>query len=290
MRSFKTFIRIAFTVKPLLLGGLLVAFLCSVSFLAPIITSTDPVAQNLAASLNSPGEKWIFGTDALGRDVFSRVIYGSRISLTVAVSVTSFSLIAGAVLGTMAGYLGGLVDSVIMRVSDVFLSLPALLVAMILMAFLGPGTSNLIIVFIIIYGPVFARLIRGQVISVKSMPYIDAARISGASALGLITKYILPNCISPILAFTAMTIGDFIIAETALSFLGLGVQPPEPSWGLMLADARNYLFSAPWLMIFPGLAVMLTVLGFNLLGDGLGYLLNPKQHKRIGVIHGNTES
>ncbi len=289
MPPVRRFIRILLTVKPLLWGTMIAAVISAASVLAPLISPVDPLAQDLSASLSAPGGQWILGTDALGRDVFSRVVYGSRISLAFAFWVLTLSLLTGTVLGTVAGYFGGIVDSVIMRVSDIFLSFPSLLLAMIITAFTGPGMVNLVGVFVVVYWAVFARLIRGQVISIKSMPYIDAARIAGTGPFGIITKHLLPNCFSPVIAYGAMMMGDFIIGETALSFLGLGIQPPKPSWGVMLADARNYLFTAPWLMLAPGFAVLITVLGFNLLGDGLGYLLNPKQHERVGVSYGNTE-
>ncbi len=277
------------TIRPFLLGGIILLMLVTTALLAPVIAGHDPLAQNLPASLSSPGEQWKFGTDSLGRDVFSRVIYGSRISLTVGLGVLLLATLVGTALGTIAGYFGGLVDSVIMRTADVFMSFPPLVLAMITMVFVGPGLVNLVGVLVVIRWPQFARLVRAQVISVKGMAFVDSARVAGTGPAGIIVKHILPNCFSPVIAYGTMCVGAIIVDETALSFLGLGIQAPEPSWGVMLADAKNYIDTAPWLVVFPGLAIMVTVFGFNLLGDGLGYMLNPKHYERIGAVHGDIE-
>lgn len=258
-------------------GVVIVLLLLALSLLAPFLSPADPFSQDLAASLTGPGHNGYFGTDALGRDILSRVIYGSRISLSVGIGVVVLTLLTGTVLGTVAGYYGGIVDSVIMRLADVFMSFPPLVLAMVAMAFVGPGLVNLIAILVIIRWSQIARLVRGQVMSIKGAAFIDAARVSGTGTWRIITRHILPNCISPVIACGTMSIGSIIVDETALSFLGLGIQAPEPSWGVMLADAKNYITVAPWLVIFPGLAVVISVLGFNLLGDGLEYLLNPKQ-------------
>lgn len=268
-------------------GAVIVALLIIVSLLAPFISPTDPLDQNLSAALSGPGEGSYLGTDSLGRDVLSRIIYGSRISLSVGIAVLALTLVLGTLLGTAAGYFGGALDSIIMRVADIFMSFPPLVLALIAMAFTGPGLVKLIIILVIMRWAQFARLVRGQVMAVKSEVYIDAARVSGARAISIIARHILPNCMSPIIVCGTMSIGAIIIDETALSFLGLGIQAPEASWGVMLADAKNYITTAPWLVIFPGLAVIVTVVGFNLLGDGLGYLLNPKQYERAGVGRGD---
>lgn len=275
--------------KPVLWGGIIIAFLIILSVMAPLISPAEPLAQNLSASLSPPGPGSLFGTDSLGRDILSRVVYGSRISLTVGIVVLTLTMFLGTVLGMTAGYYGGVLDSMLMRVSDVFMSFPPLVLAMIVMAFIGPGIANLVGILVIIRWPQFARLVRGQVISVKGMAYVDAARIAGTHPLKIVLKHILPNCFAPVIAYGTMSVGAIIIDETALSFLGLGIQPPAPSWGVMLADAKNYIAAAPWLVMFPGLAMIVTVLGFNLLGDGLGYLLNPKQRERIEVTHGNIK-
>ncbi len=274
-------------IKPVCGGGVIVAFLLAVSLLAPLIAPVDPLAQDLPASLQAPGGEWPFGADSLGRDVLSRVIYGSRISLTVGIGVLALTMLVGTVLGTAAGYAGGVLDSLIMRVADIFMSFPPLVLAMIVMAFIGPGVANLVGVLVIIRWPQFARLIRGQVVSVKGMTFVEAAWMSGTGPVRTVLKHILPNCFAPVITYGAMSIGGIIVDETALSFLGLGIQPPAPSWGVMLADAKNYIATAPWLIVFPGLAIMMTVFGFNLLGDGLGYLFNPKHDERIEISHGD---
>lgn len=275
--------------KPVLAGGIVIACLLIISVFAPLIAPADPLAQNLRASLTSPDGTRICGTDALGRDVFSRIIYGSRISLSVGLGVLTLTLLTGTALGTIAGYYGGIIDAVIMRVSDILMSFPPLILAMIVMTFAGPGIINLVGVLVIIRWPQFARLVRGQVISMKNTAFVDAARVTGAGPLKIVLKHILPNCFSPVIAYATMSVGAIIVDETALSFLGLGIQPPDPSWGVMLADAKNYILVAPWLVIFPGLAIMITVFGFNLLGDGLGYLLDPKNQNQAGVFHGSTQ-
>jgi peptide/nickel transport system permease protein len=239
--------------------------------------------------LQPPGKEWFFGTDTLGRDILARILYGSRISLAVGAGVLLLATLLGTALGTVAAYFGGITDGVIMRTADILMSFPPLVLAMIVMAFTGPGTLNLIGILVLIRWPQFARLVRGQVLSVKNLTFVEAAWVAGSGPLKIIIRHILPNCFSPILAYGAMTIGAIIIDESALSFLGLGIQPPEPSWGMMLADAKNYIYPAPWLLIFPGLAIMITVLGCNLLGDGLGYILNPKQHRTKEVYHENIE-
>ena len=274
--------------KTTLAGGTIILILLAISVAAPLISPADPLVQNLRTSLSSPGVHGFFGTDSLGRDVLSRILYGSRFSLVVGVSVLSLTMLMGIVLGTVAGYLGGFADALIMRISDVLMAFPPLILAMIVMAFTGPGIVNLVAVLVFIRWPQFARLVRGQVMAVKGMTFVDAARVAGTGPLRIVLRHILPNCITPVIAYGTMSIGAIIVDETALSFLGLGIQPPAPSWGVMLADAKNYIAAAPWLVIFPGLAIMATVFGFNLLGDGLGYLLNPKHNERIEGIHANT--
>jgi peptide/nickel transport system permease protein len=275
--------------KSLLIGGLMISvmvFLCISSFFLPL---RDPLAQDLRASLQPPGQEWFFGTDTLGRDILARIIYGSRISLAVGAGVLLFSTLLGTAMGAAAAYFGGITDGLIMRTADILMSFPPLVLAMIVMAFTGPGTLNLIGILVLIRWPQFARLVRGQALSVKNLTFVEAARVSGSGPLKIVIRHILPNCFSPVIAYGTMTIGAIIIDESALSFLGLGIQPPAPSWGMMLADAKNYISVAPWLLVFPGLAIMITVLGCNLLGDGLGIILNPKQYRTDEVHHANTE-
>lgn len=264
--------------KSLVIGGSIIIGLALLSILTPFLPLRDPLDQNLGVSLAPPGQNWLFGTDTLGRDLLSRILYGSSISLTVGVAVLLLSTILGTVMGTAAAYFGGVTDGVIMRLADILMSFPPLILAMIIMALAGPGMLNLIGILTLLRWPQFARLVRGQVLSVKNLSFVEAARVAGTGPLQIVIRHILPNCFSPVIAYGTMSIGAIIIDESALSFLGLGLQPPDPSWGGLLADAKNYITIAPWLLIFPGLAITITVLGFNLLGDGLGYILNPKQN------------
>jgi len=275
--------------KPLLIGSLMIGVMVFLSISTFFLPLRDPLAQNLGASLQPPGQEWVFGTDTLGRDILARILYGSRISLAVGVGVLLLSTLLGTALGAAAAYFGGITDGLIMRTADILMSFPPLVLAMIVMAFTGPGTLNLIGILVLIRWPQFARLVRGQALSVKNRTFVEAARVAGSGPLKIVVRHILPNCFSPVIAYGTMTIGAIIIDESALSFLGLGIQPPDPSWGMMLADAKNYFSVAPWLLVFPGLAIMVTVLGCNLLGDGLHYILDPKQYRTGEVDHANTK-
>lgn len=236
------------------------------------IDSTTVAAQSLLPpSLDHP-----FGTDKLGRDIAARVVYGARVSLAVGVLATSISILIGLLLGAWAAFYGGLLDSFIMRVADVFFAFPYILFAIALIAVLGKGVQNVFIAIGILGWPSIARVFRSSIFSTKENEYVDAARALGASDVRIMTRHILPNSIAPIIVYGTMSVGGAILTEAALSFLGMGVQPPQPSWGGMLDDARAYLFTAPWLMVYPGLAILTTVLGFVLLGDGLRDALDVK--------------
>lgn len=240
----------------------------------------DPIAIDSttvhAQSLLPPSLHHPFGTDKLGRDIAARVVYGARVSLAVGVLATSISILIGLILGAWAAFYGGLLDSFIMRVADVFFAFPYILFAIALIAVLGKGLQNVFIAIGILGWPSIARVFRSSIFSTKENEYVDAARALGASDLRIMTRHILPNSIAPIIVYGTMSVGGAILTEAALSFLGMGVQAPQPSWGLMLADARAYLFTAPWLMVYPGLAILTTVLGFVLLGDGLRDALDVK--------------
>jgi len=229
-----------------------------------------------AQSLLPPSLHHPFGTDKLGRDIAARVVYGARVSLAVGVLATSISILIGLLLGAWAAFYGGLLDSFIMRVADVFFAFPYILFAIALIAVLGKGVQNVFIAIGILGWPSIARVFRSSIFSTKENEYVDAARALGASDIRIMTRHILPNSIAPIIVYGTMSVGGAILTEAALSFLGMGVQAPQPSWGLMLADARAYLFTAPWLMVYPGLAILTTVLGFVLLGDGLRDALDVK--------------
>lgn len=241
-------------------------------------TFSDPLAINTApgASLQAPSAEHPFGTDRLGRDVLSRVIYGARISLAVGLIAVAISLMIGLTLGAISGYFGGLVDTLVMRSADVFFAFPYILFAIALVAVLGPSYQNVFIAIGILGWPAIARVFRSSILSVKQNEYVDAARAMGASHVRILFRHIMPNAIAPIIVYGTMSIGGAIITEAALSFLGMGVQPPTPSWGLMLSDARALMFVAPWLVFWPGLAILTTVLAFVLMGDGLRDALDVK--------------
>ena len=231
------------------------------------------------ASLMAPSWAHIFGTDELGRDLFSRILYGVRISIMTAIIAVGFAVVIGSVLGAIAGTMGGWVDEVIMRICDAFLSFPPLLLAIATSAMLGPSLGNAQLSIIISWWPWYTRLLRGQAVSVKEKPFVKAAEAIGTSKLRIMFKHIVPNCISPIIIQASMDMGSVILTIASLSFLGLGAQPPTPEWGLMVATGKSYFMNAWWYGIFPGLAIFITVLTFNLLGDGLREILDPKTRK-----------
>ncbi len=232
----------------------------------PVAIDTQTVAEE---SLQPPSWEHPFGTDILGRDVLSRTIYGGRASLMVGVFAVMISVVIGLGLGALAGYSGGWWDSLVMRTADIFLAFPYILFAITLLAVFGKGTWNLFLAIGLLAWPSMARVFRSSILSVKENEYVDAGRALGASTSRIVFRHIMPNAMAPIIVLATMSVGGAILAEAGLSFLGFGVQPPDPSWGNMLQDARGYMFNAPWLMLFPGLACVSTVLGFVLLGDGL---------------------
>ena len=256
-------------------AGLVCGFLV-LTAIAPLLAPYDPIAPDFATVLAPPSWRHPFGTDDIGRDILSRVVYGSRISLQAGLITVGIALAVGLPLGLAAGFLGGRVDNLVMRGIEVILSFPTLVLALGITAILGPKLIHALFAIGIVFIPHFARLIRGQVLSVKENDFVAAARALGASNLRVMGFHILPNCLAPLLVQSSFSISFAILAEAALSFLGLGTQPPTPSWGIMLAMGRGYLEQAPWLGAFPGLAIFLTVLGFNLLGDGIRDALDPR--------------
>jgi peptide/nickel transport system permease protein len=254
---------------------LILFFLCAL--FAPWLAPHDPTHLDLAQRLLPPSRLHWFGTDELGRDVFSRILYGARISLTVAVAVVGLSLAIGLVLGALAGFYGGLLDTAInLYLSNAFLSLPGILLAIAFVAFLGPSLINLIVALALAGWVSYARLVRAQVLAMKEREFVQAARSLGATDLRLLLHHILPNTLQPLLVQTAVGMAAAVLAEATLSFLGLGIQPPTPTWGAMLNDARSHLFESPYLIFFPAVALALCVLSFNLIGDGLRDLLDPR--------------
>ncbi len=274
--------------QPLTAAGLvLLGIFVGMAILAPWLAPSDPAAIHLATRLQPPSLHHWFGTDELGRDILSRVIYGTRISIMVATSVVSTTLLLGLMLGGVAGYYGGWVDTVVnVLLMNTFLALPGLLLAIAFVAFLGPGIGNLILALSITGWVGYARLVRGQVLAVREREYVEASRALGANDLRIFLHHILPNIIQPVLVQAAIGMAGTILAEATLSFLGLGVPPPAPSWGAMLNDARFHLFDAPYMVIFPGLAIMLCVMAFNFVGDGLRDRLDPHTRHMVSVGSG----
>ena len=259
-----------------LVGLLIVGMLALAAAAAPVLAPRDPARQVLEDKRTLPGGKYWLGADEFGRDIASRLIYGSRVALAVGVVSVLIALALGTLLGTVAGYLGGPVDETIMRALDVLLAFPYLLLAIAIVSALGPGLANTILAVGIWATPGFARVVRGSVLSVKEQEYVAAARAIGAGTARIVARHVLPNCISILIVYSALYMASAILLEAALSFLGLGVQPPTPSWGLMVSTGRDALVIAPHIATFPGLAIAFAVLGFNLLGDGLRDALDPK--------------
>ena len=263
--------------------ALLIVFLLCALF-APWLARQDPAQLDLTGRLMSPSPAHWFGTDELGRDIFSRILFGARISLTVAVSVVGLSLAVGLVAGCIAGFYGGWADTVLnVYVTNAFLALPGILLAIAFVAFLGPGLGNVILALAISGWVGYARLVRAQVMSVKEREFVEAARALGASDLRVITRHILPNILQPLIVQAAIGMAGAVLAEATLSFLGLGVPAPAASWGSMLNDARSHLFDSPHLVFFPAMAVMLCVLSFNFIGDALGDYLDPRTKMASGL-------
>jgi peptide/nickel transport system permease protein len=262
--------------KIALVGTGIVLFFILLAVFAPLIAPYEINDQNLSARLQTPSKEHLFGTDDFGRDIFSRVIYGARISLWVGFFSVLGSVIVGSLLGIVAGYYGRWIDGIISRVFDIMLAFPSILLAIGIVAVLGPSLKNALIAIAIINIPNFGRLIRSRVLSIKQEEYIMAAKAIGMSDARILFHHILPNSMAPIIVQGTLAIATAIIEAAALGFLGLGAQPPNPEWGKMLADSKDYLTQAPWTMVFPGLAIMLTVLGFNLMGDGLRDALDPR--------------
>jgi len=262
------------------LGAFIVVAIVVIGILAPFISPYDPNAQDLYSSLEGPSLKHPFGVDLYGRDILSRVIWGARISLSISFTAVLISGILGIMLGAIAGYFEGIVDEIIMRAFDMLLSFPDILLAIAIVAILGPGKMNLILALTIYSLPQFARITRGSVISEKNNEYVDAARLVGENNINILFRYILPNCISPIIVQGTMRMATAILVISGLGFLGLGIQPPTPEWGTDLSVARTYLRVAPHMGIFPGLAIFITVMGFNFFGDGLNDALNPRLKDR----------
>ena len=259
---------------------LILAVIAIVTAVAPGILPYDPYQQDLGRSLLPPSAEHWFGTDLQGRDIFCRVMVGTQISLSVGLIAVAFSLTIGVILGSIAGYKGGWIDTVIMRVMDMMLAIPSILLAIAIMAALGPGIEKAVVAIGLVSIPEYARIVRSEILAIKENDYVAAARVIGDSNFKIVFRHVLPNALPSIIVRATLGISSAILDCAALGFLGLGVQPPAAEWGDMLGRGRNELFRAPWLMIFPGLAITLAVLAFNLLGDGIRDGLDPKSRKR----------
>ncbi|MFI5422195.1 MAG: ABC transporter permease [Nitrososphaerales archaeon] len=255
---------------------ILIAVVIIGAVFAPLIAPYDPLAQNLVLRFQPPSWAHIFGLDEYGRDIFSRILYGASVSLQVGIEVVVFALGIGVIAGTISGYFGGMVDSAIMRFADIFLAFPGLVLAIGISAALGPGIDNVVIALVVTSWPTYARVIRGQTLSLKGLEFITSARAIGAGRLRIIASHIIPNTLPPVLVLASLGMGGAILAEAGLSFLGLGIEPPHPSWGNMVAEGQDYILQAPHLSIIAGLTITIIVLAFNLIGDGLRDALDPK--------------
>jgi len=258
------------------IGALIVFLAAAAAAAGPLVTPHDPAGQELSRRLEGPSLAHPFGLDELGRDILARIMAGARISLLVGISVVSVSSTAGMLFGSLAGYFGGRIDDAISRVMDVLMAFPGILLAIALVAVLGPSLGNVILALSVIGWVGYARLVRAQALRTREFEFVQAARALGASPARIVARHVLPSALPAVVVQATLGMAGAIIAEAALSFLGLGVQPPTPSWGTMLDAGRSHLFDAPHLTIFPGLAIALLVLGFNFLGDGLRDRVDPK--------------
>ena len=258
------------------LGAVVLVTAVVVAAAAPVLAPHDPFQQNLGNALARPGGAHLLGTDNIGRDVLSRVIWGTRVSLLAGFASVAIAALAGSLLGLLAGYSGGRVDGLVMRVMDAVLSFPPLVLALALGAVLGAGLTGVLIALGVVYTPTFARLTRGQVLTVKARDYVEAARALGASGWWIARRHVLPNAATPIVVQASLSVAFAILAEASLSFLGLGVQPPDASWGSMINAGRGYLQQAPWIVFGPGAALFVTVVGLNFVGDAIRDGLDPR--------------
>lgn len=266
--------------KTAVLGLVVLAIIVLLAVCAPLIADYNQViTQDMSSRTLKPGIGHWFGTDGYGRDTFARTVWGARLSLFIAFATILLSCIVGMILGVVCGYFGGTVDAVVMRVVDVFMCLPPLLFSLSIVSALGNGMWNLILAVGITMMPYFTRVVRAAVLSVSSMDYIEAAKANGANDFYIITRHIIPNCMGPIIVEATISLSSVIMIAAGLSFIGLGVEPPSPEWGAMLSDSREYMRQAPWLVLAPGLAIMVTALAFNLVGDGVRDAFDPRQKK-----------
>ena len=263
----------------MVVGTVIILLLVVTAVIAPLLATHDPLEQVLPDRLAPPSSEHYFGTDALGRDIYSRVVYGARVTLTIAVLVAAISMPLGLCIGVVSGYFGGAVDEILMRLSDVFLAFPKLILAIAFAAALGPGVENAIIAIAVANWPSYARLARAETLGVRSNDYIQVIKILGASHLRIMFGHITPMCLSSAIVRMSLDMGMIILTAAGLGFLGLGAQPPTPEWGLMVSDGRQFIVDQWWVSTLPGCAILLVVMGFNLLGDGIRDILDPHQRQ-----------
>lgn len=259
-----------------IVGFALIAILALIALSAPLIAPANPLKQVLSTRLRPPSAEHWLGTDQLGRDVLSRMIYGARISLLIGTVVVVLAAGVGTLVGLVAGYAGGWLDETLMRLTDVFFAFPALILAMAISGALGPSLTNAMIAIAVVSWPVYARLVRAQVLSLRAREFVEASRGLGASAQRIVWGHILPNTLAPLLVQASFDMGGAILSAAGLSFIGFGTQPPTAEWGVMISEGRNFIVTHPWLSLFPGIAILLTVAAFNLIGDGLRDALDPR--------------
>ena len=260
-------------------GGVIIMILIAVAIFAPLLAPYDPAKIALGKRLSAPSVAFLFGTDEFGRDIFSRVVFGARLTLYVGIVAVGIGFISGVAIGISAGYFGGWLRSLLMRSVDYLYTFPDILIALGLVAFLGPSLTNVMIAVGFSVIPYYARVTYSVVLVERNKPYFEASEIVGASHWRLILRHLLPNIVPPLIVVVSLGFSAAVLSAAALSFLGLGAQPPDAEWGRMLADGRNYITRSPWILIFPGLAIVITVLGFNILGDGIRDVLDPRQRK-----------
>ncbi len=259
------------------IGAAIVLVFLLLTLLAPLVAPYDPADQDLSSALSPPAAAHPFGADQYGRDMLSRVMFGTRYALLAIAVADGLALVSGTTLGLVAGFIGGAADAFIMRTMDVLMAFPYLLLALIIVAALGPSLTNALIAIGIVYTPQYARLIRGQVLSVRATEYVEAARAVGGGRTRVMLRHVLPNCVTPVVVMGTLQAGAVVVETAGLAFLGLGAQPPSPDWGALLADGHDYFLSAWWIATFPGLAIFVTVLGFNLIGDALRDYTDPRR-------------
>jgi peptide/nickel transport system permease protein len=279
-RGWRLILRPALRNRLVLFGAGIIVLMVVLAGLANLVAPYDPTEMKVMDALKGPSGSHLFGTDRFGRDVLSRTIHGTRIALGVALSSIGIAVLIGSVLGLIGGYVGGWSDMLIGRVMDILFSFPTLVLAIAIAAMMGPGLNNAVLAIAVVYVPLFCRVARGPVIAERAKEHVAAAIALGGGSLRIIFRHILPNVLAPLIVQASVSLAFAILIEASLSYVGLGTQPPDPSWGTMLNEGRTYLETAPWMSIFPGLAIMLAVLGFNLLGDGLRDVLDPQLRGR----------